>query len=84
MANGASGSIAIIGAGVSGLAAAWGLRNYPGRVVLFDKNEEVGGNCQSRWIASGDDYRFCDLGVNDFNTRAYSHVVQAMDEVGIG
>lgn len=84
MSNGASGSIAIIGAGVSGLAAAWGLRNYPGRVVLYDKNEEVGGNCQSRWIASGDDYRFCDLGVNDFNTRAYSHVVEAMDEVGIG
>ena len=77
-------SVAIVGAGVSGLAAAWGLRDYPGRVVLYDKSEVIGGNCQSRWIAVGDQYRFCDLGVNDFNTRAYSEVVLAMDEVGIG
>lgn len=79
-----SNSVAIIGTGVSGLSAAWGLRNYPGRVVLYEKNEQVGGNCQSRWVAVGDEYRFCDLGVNDFNTRAYGDVVQAMDEVGIG
>lgn len=79
-----AGSIAIIGAGISGLAAAWGLRDYPGRVVLYDKSDLIGGNCQSRWVAVGDDYRFCDLGVNDFNTRAYGDVVQAMDEVGIG
>ena len=77
-------SIAIIGAGVSGLAAAWGLRGYPGRVVLYDKGDKIGGNCQSRWVAVGDQYRFCDLGVNDFNTRAYADVVEAMDEVGIG
>ncbi len=76
-------SIAIVGAGVSGLAAAWGLRNYPGRVVLYDKSSSIGGNCQSRQIAVGDEYRFCDLGVNDFNTRAYSSVLEAMDEVGI-
>lgn len=77
-------SIAIVGARVSGLAAAWGLRDYPGRVVLYDKSEVIGGNCQSRWVVVGDQYRFCDLGVNDFNTRAYSDVVLAMDEVGIG
>ena len=47
-------SIAIIGAGVSGLAAAWGLRDYPGRVVLYDKGDKIGGNCQSRWVAVGD------------------------------
>ena len=63
-------SIAIIGAGISGLATAWGLRNYPGRVVIFEKSSMIGGNCQSRWLAVGDQYRFCDLGVNDFNTRA--------------
>ena len=77
-------SIAIIGAGLSGLAIAWGLRDYPGRVVLYDKGDKIGGNCQSRWVAVGDQYRFCDLGVNDFNTRAYAGVVEAMDEVGIG
>lgn len=75
--------IAVIGAGVSGLALGWHLRGAPVQLTYYDKNPRPGGNCRTGWVAIGDEYRFCDLGVNDFNTRAYGHVVQAMDELGI-
>ena len=40
--------VAIVGAGVSGLAAAWQLRNAPVEVAVFDKSRGVSGRAASR------------------------------------
>ncbi|MEO0446660.1 MAG: FAD-dependent oxidoreductase, partial [Verrucomicrobiota bacterium] len=40
--------IAIIGAGPSGLAAAWALRNAPVSVTVFEKSRGFGGRAASR------------------------------------
>lgn len=81
--NAALRQVAVIGAGVAGLALGWHLRGAPVRLTYYEKNPHPGGNCRTGWVSVGGEYRFCDLGVNDFNTRAYRQVVQAMDELGI-
>ncbi len=41
---GENGSIVILGAGITGLTAAWELsRSFPGRVILLEKESKVGG-----------------------------------------
>ena len=76
--------IAIIGAGISGLCVAWNLRGDDRfKIDIYEKNHRIGGACHTGWVSIGGQYRFCDLGVNDFNTRAYTHVVKVMDEIGI-
>ena len=40
-------SVAIIGAGITGLAAAYGLNKKGIRVIVFEKNQTIGGVIQS-------------------------------------
>jgi renalase len=40
--------IAIVGAGIAGLAAAWALRGHPYEVVLFEKSRGVAGRAATR------------------------------------
>lgn len=40
--------VAIIGAGVAGLGAAWGLRQLPTQITLFEKSRGVGGRVATR------------------------------------
>ncbi len=50
--------VAVIGAGIAGLAAAWRLRQLGREVVLLEAEAEVGGRCRAqlwhgRWLALG-------------------------------
>ena len=56
--------LAIVGAGVSGLAAAWALRDADWHVTVFEKSRGVSGRAASR---SGNDARY-DHGANYFKT----------------
>ena len=40
--------IAIIGAGVSGLAAAWALREHDAEITIFEKSRGLSGRTASR------------------------------------
>ncbi len=87
--------VAIIGGGISGLATAYYLINpqVPGRapceVTIFEAKEHLGGNAETpkvklgRDVASGEDIiAWCDLGVNDFNTKTYTSLMEIMDDIG--
>lgn len=77
--------VAIIGGGISGLGAAWSLKmkeNFRSEITVF-QDGPVGGNCVTGTFPIGDLFRWCDLGVNDFNTNNYREVVEVMDLLGV-
>jgi predicted NAD/FAD-binding protein len=76
--------IAIIGAGVSGLAAALYLKRAGQTVVVFDKAGEVGGNAHTAGLNLGQSTRWADLGVNDFNATTYPNLVKLLNEFRVG
>jgi predicted NAD/FAD-binding protein len=76
--------IAIIGAGVSGLATAMYLRQAGQDVTVFDKAQVIGGNAQTATLdlngPGGGFTRFADMGVNDFNANSYPELVKLLDK----
>ena len=58
--------VAIVGAGMAGLAAARTLVDRGARVVLFDKGGSVGGRCATR----GQDLGGFDHGAQRFSARS--------------
>ena len=59
--------VAIIGAGVSGLAAAYFLSKAGHHAHVFESRRQVGGNMLTATVQMGAVERWADLGVNDFN-----------------
>ena len=75
--------IAIIGAGVSGLALAWLLNDSGHDIDVYEREGAPGGDCKTARFNFGSYQRWSDLGVNDFNAATYSRVVAVMDQLGV-
>jgi predicted NAD/FAD-binding protein len=83
--------IAIIGCGVSGLAAAHYLRGHDHEVTIYERSARLGGNADTVEFELDSDAtldgqklrRWGDLGVNDFNKVTYVEVIKVMDEIGV-
>lgn len=71
--------VAIIGAGLSGLAVAYHLSKSGSEVTVFEKNSRIGGNAHTVLVQVGDHQRWVDLGVNDFNAATYKNLVKMLD-----
>ncbi len=66
--------IAIIGGGVSGLSLAHDLHLKKIDFMLFEKENQLGGNVQTRKTIHNSKEKYVDLGVNDFNPLTYSRL----------
>lgn len=72
-----SSSVAIVGAGVSGLSCARALRDQGHHVTLFDKARRPGGRASTREQAVGDRLYAFDFGAQYFTARHPDFVEQA-------
>jgi predicted NAD/FAD-binding protein len=78
--------ICIVGGGIAGLGAAWGLGHHPDRFdfVLYEKNERLGGNAMTVEIPQDDGTRIpIDISVTAYIPTEYRHYVQLLDRYGI-
>ncbi len=78
--------IAIIGGGISGLAAAWGLHHHPDRFDfrLFEANDRVGGNAITADMPQDDGTTIpFDISVTACIPSVYHHIVLLMEQFGI-
>ena len=75
--------VAIIGAGVSGLAAAYFLSKAGHHAHVFESRRQVGGNMLTATVQMGAVERWADLGVNDFNAVTYTALKPLLDEFGV-
>eukprot|EP00892_Ulva_mutabilis_P000826 jgi/Ulvmu1/10744/UM068_0034.1 len=71
--------IAVIGSGVSGLAAAWLLQYHGAEVTLFEREERCGGHTLTDH-SSGTPV---DLGFQVFNLTTYPHFVSWLEHLGV-
>ena len=78
--------IAIIGAGISGLAAAWGLHHHPDRFDfrLYEAQDRIGGNALTIDMpqADGSSIPF-DISVTACIPSVYHHIVLLLEKFGI-
>uniref|UniRef100_A0A803MTT4 Cyclopropane-fatty-acyl-phospholipid synthase n=1 Tax=Chenopodium quinoa TaxID=63459 RepID=A0A803MTT4_CHEQI len=72
-------SIAVIGGGISGLGAAYELANAGVKVVLYEKEDYLGGHAKTVNV----DCIFLDLGFMVFNRVSYPNVAELFDGLGI-
>ena len=76
--------IAIIGAGIAGLSAAYHLLKNQAEVTLFEKNERIGGDVNSTQIHAWDGtVHSIDTGVTDFNASTFTGFKDFLDELKI-
>lgn len=77
-------SVAIIGGGLSGLAAAYELKKHGVDFKVFEAVHHIGGNMRTiRNLQVGGISRWVDLGVNDFSKTGYKNLVRVLDELGV-
>ncbi|MEE2524986.1 FAD-dependent oxidoreductase [Hyphobacterium sp. HN65] len=74
--------IAIIGAGISGLGAAWALRNVHD-ITLFEKRDRLGGHANTVDIDYDGTPIAVDTGFIVFNPLNYPNMVALFDELGV-
>lgn len=74
--------IAIIGAGISGLGAAWALRNVHD-ITLFEKRDRLGGHANTVDIDYDGTPLSVDTGFIVFNPLNYPNMVALFDELGV-
>ena len=78
--------IAIVGGGVSGLAAAWALHHHPDRFdfTLFEAHDRIGGNAITADMPQGDGSSIpFDISVTACIPSVYEHIVLLMERFGI-
>ena len=78
--------IAIVGGGVSGLGAAWGLRHHPDRFDfrLFEAQGQVGGNAVTVDMPQDDGGSIpFDISVTACIPSVYRHILLLMEKFGI-
>ena len=78
--------IAIIGGGISGLAAAWGLHHHPDRFDfrLFEARDQIGGNAITADMPQDDGGSIpFDISVTACIPSVYDHIVLLMKQFGI-
>lgn len=80
--------VAIIGGGLSGLAAAYVCKQNGIGFTVFEPVHHLGGNMRTVRgldVGMGDGRtRWVDLGVNDFSRTGYVELVKVMDSLGVG
>ena len=81
------GKVAIIGGGLSGLAAAYACKQNGVAFTVFEDVHHMGGNMRTvRGIDIGlgeGRTRWVDLGVNDFSKTGYQELVKVMDSLNV-
>lgn len=71
-------SVAVVGAGVAGLTAAWRLRNAC-RVTVYERNEYIGGHTRTLTVPEGpDEGTPVDTGFIVMNHRNYPHFTRLL------
>ncbi|PKA58713.1 putative (S)-tetrahydroprotoberberine N-methyltransferase 2 [Apostasia shenzhenica] len=71
--------VAVVGGGLSGLAAAYELAKSGAKVVVFEKESCLGGHCCTAAVA-GVDIDFKYIGFNQFS---YPNMVELVEELGV-
>jgi predicted NAD/FAD-binding protein len=74
--------IAIVGAGISGLSAAWLLRNAA-EVTLFEAEPRAGGHADTQTVRLGGAEIAVDTGFIVYNTLNYPNLTALFDTVGV-
>lgn len=86
--------IIVIGGGVGGLSVAYsaakGFTSGSPQITVVEAQTRFGGNADTAQFSFGDGpyfesapfKRWADLGVNDFNTAAYTEIVKVMNTIG--
>lgn len=75
--------VAIIGAGISGLAAAYHLKKAGHDFKIFEAAHNLGGNVRTIPLNIDGVSRWVDLGVNDFNVNSYVNLKAVFDELDV-
>lgn len=78
--------VAIVGGGISGLSAAWALRQNADRfeVTLYEKNERLGGNAMTVEIPQADGTTIpVDISVTAYIPTVYHHYVRMLERHGV-
>lgn len=75
--------IAIIGAGISGLSAAYQLKKQGHSVTIIEKDAHVGGNAKTVEAQIGKHIMPVDMGTNDFNSNTFTNLVEVFKELNI-
>ena len=78
--------VAIIGGGISGLGAAWGLHHHPDRFDfrLFEAQDRIGGNAVTADMPQDDGGSIpFDISVTAFIPSVYQHIMLLMEQFGI-
>ncbi len=75
--------IAVVGGGISGIAAAYLLQRRH-KVVLFEKNDYVGGHTNTVTVRSGPDAELpVDTGFIVLNDRTYPNFMRFLQQLGV-
>jgi len=74
--------IAVIGAGVSGLTAAY-LLSSQHQVDLFEREARLGGHAHTHLVRRGDRRWPVDTGFLVYNERTYPHFIRLLDRLGV-
>ncbi|KAJ3677201.1 hypothetical protein LUZ60_002925 [Juncus effusus] len=71
--------VAVVGAGISGLAAAYDLAKEGVNVVLYEKEESLGGHAKTFTVDGVD----LDLGFMVFNRVTYPNMMELFEDLGV-
>jgi len=74
--------IAVIGAGVAGLGAAWSL-SRENDVVVYEREDRFGGHACTVDVPTADGARPVDMGFIVYNERNYPNLVALFDHLGV-
>jgi predicted NAD/FAD-binding protein len=74
--------IAVIGAGISGLSAAWLLRHHA-EVTLFEAEPRAGGHADTQQVTVGGETVAVDTGFIVYNTHNYPNLTGLFDHLGV-
>ncbi|MEV6973742.1 FAD-dependent oxidoreductase [Kitasatospora sp. NPDC093806] len=77
-------TVAVVGAGVAGLTAAYELSRADARVVLFEAEDRLGGHAHTRSVSGADGRQLAlDTGFLVHNERTYPQLVRLFRELGV-